>query len=108
LQELYKLSTLPAGDPNRQGFPDDRDVNWFFKFIAKKPLPTKLPEPDDIDNYITNLNVYDVFTAMYVNSYMAHNHFSHIRVKNKFCEAVAKENINYPKWILQNSLQALE
>jgi hypothetical protein len=108
LQEMYKLAILPSGDPNRQGFPDDRDANWFFKFVAKKPLPAILPEPNDINNYISNLNVYDVFTAMYVNSYMPHNQFDHIRVKNKFCEAVAKKNINYPKWILQHSLQSLE
>jgi hypothetical protein len=103
LQEMYKLALLPADDPNRQGFPNDRNTEWFFKNIAKKPIPAVLPDSSDIDNYITSIVVYDVFTMLYATLYQPYNKFSHIRVKNKFCEAIAKKDTYYLGWIIRHS-----
>jgi hypothetical protein len=107
LQSMYKLATLPAGDINREGFPDDRDAEWFFENIAKKPLPTVIPTSEDIHKYIDSLVVYDIFTVMYACEYQPHNKFKHIRLKNRFCEAVAKRNINYIDSIIRNTSIAL-
>jgi hypothetical protein len=108
LQDMYKLAILPANDPNRQGFPNDRDAEWFFKNIAKKPFPAILPEANKIDSYILSIVVYDMFTILYAIQYQPYHVFDHIPVKNKFCEAVAKPNINYANLIINNSVRSLE
>jgi hypothetical protein len=108
IQELYKLALLPMGDPNRQGLPDNRDINWFFQFIAKKPLPTTIPSVEDIESYITSLNVYDVFTVLFAISYNPKHKFGLIKLKDNIYEAVAKQSVDYQSWIFQNSRRNLE
>lgn len=108
IQDLYTLAIMDPKDPNRQGLPIDRDTQWFFDNIAKTSIPSPLPKLEDIGSYITTMNVYDVFTVLYAIEYQPHHKFDHIRLKNKFCEATAKANVNYIQWIYQNSTRNVE
>ena len=100
--ELYQLASLPPQDSYRQGLPDDRDLEWFFKFIAKKPMPSKVPPASDILHFIDNFNIYDVFTVLYAIERVPLNTFC-LNELNKCCfEATAKSIINYPEYIHQS------
>jgi hypothetical protein len=95
---LYKLCLYPAGDPLRQGFPDDRDANWFFKFVLKQPKPSTLPSANEIHKCLTSLNVYDVFSTMFVTN---PHYFECQHLQLSVFEIKPEEGFNYQGFMTQ-------
>jgi hypothetical protein len=105
LEETYKLSLFPPKDPRREGFPDDRDIDWFFKHIVKTDTPKTLPL--SIGSLITKINVYDVFSTLFA-QYPENFVVKKIEVESLVYEIKPKSDIAYEAWILTHSKKMID
>jgi hypothetical protein len=103
LEELYTLVRQPVGKL-RKGLPEDRDIAWFFKNIAKTAVPEILP--DTIGHLVTSLNVYDVITLLFVQN---PEQFIAVSISNTSFVYVVQplRNVDYTKWITEQMIEML-